>query len=300
MVTNHYDVLGVGEAATQEDIKRAYYGKARSYHPDSHAGSSTAVLGEAQRAMSELNGAWNVLRDKRLRREYDRVLAERSQPTMPPGQSRRRPPQAQRKSSPQSPALAMAQGFRSWLSVSGGSALRDARGRPRFNLSVHGATDLAPLRTFAPDGIWGLHAEHAAIGDDQLVHLTVLHGLQLLDVSSTGVTDAGLVHLQGLRNLETLYLWDTAITDDGLRLVARIPTLRLLGLGRTRVSDAGLAHVARLERLRVLQLWGTDVAGPGLVHLHGLPDLEIVSLPRRVRGRHRRRLKAVFPGAVID
>ena len=66
-MTSHYDVLGVGQGATQQDIKQAYYGKARAYHPDSHAGSSTAVLGEAQRAMSELNAAWNVLRDKRLR-----------------------------------------------------------------------------------------------------------------------------------------------------------------------------------------------------------------------------------------
>lgn len=297
-MTSHYDVLGVHHEATPGEIKQAYYRRARAFHPDAHAGSTNPVLAEAQRAMSELNEAWNVLRDDQLRVKYDRHLAavaERERPSTTPG--RRRRPAARRDAKP-IPQLSVANGFRYWMS-SCGSRSTPERGT-RIHLSVEGATDFSPLRDLAPNGLWGLHADRSAMDDAALVHLGGMHGLQLLDISSTSVGDAGLVHLQGLENLETLSLWDTAITDAGLRLIARIPSLCLLGLGRTRVTDAGLAHLAGLEHLRILQLWGTDVTGPGLAHLHRLPNLERVTLPRRVRGRHRRRLRRARPGISID
>jgi len=31
---NHYNILGVGNKATNEEIKNAYYRKAKLYHPD--------------------------------------------------------------------------------------------------------------------------------------------------------------------------------------------------------------------------------------------------------------------------
>ena len=70
-------------------------------------------------------------------------------------------------------------------------------------------------------------------------------------------------------------------------------------LGNTLITDGGLAHLRSLRSLRVLQLWGTNVAGPGLTHLHGLRGLEMVSLPWKVRGRHRRRLRAALPSTTF-
>jgi len=300
-VTSHYDVLGVRRGASAEEIKRAYYRRARGYHPDAHAGSTVAVLEEAQRAMAELNSAWTVLRDEELRWEYDSVLAEADRPVAGArpgdGDDRWRPGQPTRR--PKAPAqISLAHGFRYWMSGCG-SVSTTEEGRPRFHLGVEGATDLSPLRELAPNGLWGLHADGIGLGDAQLAHLGGMQGLQLLDLSGTRVGDAGLVHLQHLESLETLHLWHTRVTDAGLALLGRIRSLCLLGVGHTLVTDAGLAHLRGLHRLRVLQLWGTGVTGPGLEHLHGLGQLELVSLPRRVRGGHRRRLRAALPHTTI-
>ena len=268
----HYDVLGIDPEAPVEQVKRAYYRRARRLHPDAHAGATEAVVGEAARAMAALNQAWNGLRDPVSRAAYDEALRLAS------GQAA------------ELPRPALGGGFRYFMGVSSSGTPGDD-GRPRLNLAIDGATDLSPLAAFAPDRLWGLHAEQAGIGDAQLVHVRNLHGLQYLDLSRTGVTDAGLVHLEGLERLETLHVWDTAVTDAGLPFLGMLTSLRLLGLGNTAVTDAGLAHLRNLTNLRVLQLWGTDVRGPGLAQLRALPHLEVVTLPRRVRPHHRWHLR---------
>jgi hypothetical protein len=288
-VVSHYEVLGVRATATAEQIKRAYYRQARAYHPDAHAGSTPQVLAEAQRSMAALNAAWNVLSDAQLREEYDNALDASRTVT----RGRRKKPAADRP-----PPLALGSGFRYWMG-SAGIVRSDGDGGFRVNLMVDGATDLSPLRSLAPNGVSALHAQGASIDDRQLAHVGELTGLQLLDLSNTQVSDAGLLHLVRCDRLEHLWLWNTNVTDAGLALLGRLPRLRLLGLGNTRVTDAGLAGLASLTELRVLQLVGTRVAGHGLEHLHGLLDLERVTLPWRVRGRHRRRLKAALPNAVV-
>ena len=294
---SHYEVLGVDATATAEQVKRAYYRRARRLHPDAHAGSGSAVVAEAARAMAELNEAWTVLRDPGRRAAYD-ATRDRSAPgdddddAFTSGSRRRR----RRPSGP--PPLVMGAGFRYWMGQVG--ALPGEDGRTRLNLTVEGDTDLAPLGGLETDRLWGLHCERSGVDDEQLAHLKNLSSLRLLDLSGTRVGDAGLVHLQRLDRLESLYLWNTAVTDTGLVSVGLLTSLRLVGLGGTAVTDAGLANLRSLRGLRVLQLWGTEVQGPGLAHLHDLAELEIVTLPRRVGFRHRRRLKdALGPGALV-
>ncbi|MDQ1402588.1 MAG: hypothetical protein QOG03_904 [Actinomycetota bacterium] len=289
-MTTHYEVLGISPVATTAEVKRAYYRRARRAHPDAHAGSSDAVLDEAEAAMAALNQAWNVLRDAKRRAHYDAELDEETRIERA-ARSGRRPGRHVRRSTPQ---LVIGRGFHYWMGSSGYVTQRDGT-RPRLSLSVEGATDFSPLHSLAPDRLFALHAQGAAIGNRQLADLTPLTGLKLLDLSGTQVTDAGLVHLLGMESLEHLSLWDTEISDAGLSVVGRLPALRFLGLGNTRVSDAGLRSLSGLAGLRVLQLWGTRVVGPGLAHLHGMPELELLSLPRRVRGRRRRALKVGRP-----
>lgn len=291
-MTSHYDLLGVEPDATEAQIKRAYYDKARAFHPDAHAAASVALRRQADRAMRDLNEAWNTLRNARTRRSYDEDLAQ-SRETNDRRRSRRRRAQEHHNH----PPLALGSGFRYWLGSTG--ILSSDDGEARVALAVDGATDLAPLERLAPNGLWALHAQRAPVTDNQLRHLAGLRGLSFLDLSGTAVTDAGLVHLQGLFNLEVLMLWDTAVTDEGLFLLRHLTSLRHLGLGNTAITDTGLAHLFALHRLRLLQLWGTEVHGPGLTSLHGLKALEIVTLPWKVRGGARRRLKRAIPTAAV-
>lgn len=290
-MTTHYDVLGVGHGASVAEIKRAYYAKARRLHPDAHSRATGSVRDEAERAMQELNAAWNVLRVPEARERYDRLLEVEAEAALAARQGRRRRP------GPGAPALALGGGFRYWL---GGMAGGRRPGQPGwdlggFNLAVDGATSLEPLRALAPDRLWSLHAQGSKVDDRDLAHLAAHRGLRHLDLSGTRVTDAGMVHLQDLQRLQTLHLWDTRVTDLGLAFVGRLKNLRELGLGNTRITDVGLRELQDLSMLRIVQLFGTDVAGPGLAHLHHLPELEMVTLPWRARGRHRRRLRSARP-----
>jgi hypothetical protein len=292
-LTTHYDVLGITADAKADTIKRAYYKRARAYHPDAHAGSTAELLDEAERAMAALNSAWTVLRDPQARRDYDQSLIDGYEAAHPEVRGRRRG----RGTRMSPPVEILGAGFTYWMGGLGSDV--NERGERRVSLAVDGATSFSALRTLAPDRLWSLHAERSKIDDDELVNLQGMTDLLHLDLSRTPVTDAGMLHLQGLDRLEILQLWDTAITDAGLALIARLPNLVQLGLGNTRITDAGVPHLRALKRLRVLQLWGTEVTGRGLMQLHGMTEIDTVNVPLRVRGLHRRRLSRALGGAYI-
>lgn len=63
-MTTHYDTLGVKEDASQEEIKKAYKKKASKCHPDKTKGKTTEEF-------KELTIAYEVLKDKEKREEYD-------------------------------------------------------------------------------------------------------------------------------------------------------------------------------------------------------------------------------------
>jgi molecular chaperone DnaJ len=65
--TDFYTVLGVKKDASESDIKRAYRGLARKYHPDVAEDKSTA---EAR--FKEINEAYEILGDTQKRQHYDR------------------------------------------------------------------------------------------------------------------------------------------------------------------------------------------------------------------------------------
>jgi len=65
--TDYYTVLGVERDASETDIKRAYRGLARKFHPDVAADKATA-----ETKFKEINEAYEVLGDTQKRAQYDR------------------------------------------------------------------------------------------------------------------------------------------------------------------------------------------------------------------------------------
>ncbi len=63
---NYYDILGVSKSATDDEIKKAYRGLAKKYHPDLNQGDAAAA-----EKLKEVNEAYEVLSDKTKRSNYD-------------------------------------------------------------------------------------------------------------------------------------------------------------------------------------------------------------------------------------
>ncbi len=64
---DHYQILGVSRTANFEEIKKAYYKRAIMHHPDVSGVDSSS-------RMSDINAAWDILKDSEKRAAYDRTL----------------------------------------------------------------------------------------------------------------------------------------------------------------------------------------------------------------------------------
>jgi molecular chaperone DnaJ len=67
VTTDYYSVLGVERDASETDIKRAYRGLARKFHPDVAEDKQSAEV-----RFKEINEAYEVLSDPQKRQQYDR------------------------------------------------------------------------------------------------------------------------------------------------------------------------------------------------------------------------------------
>ena len=66
MSKDYYKSLGVSETATDDEIKSAFRKLAKQYHPDRNKGDS-----QAEERFKEISEAYDVLKDKKKRQQYD-------------------------------------------------------------------------------------------------------------------------------------------------------------------------------------------------------------------------------------
>ena len=75
--TDYYRVLGVSSAATEREIRDAYYKLAARLHPDIHGDEVDPVFrGRLTTVYSRVVEAYKVLSDRRKRADYDAALAQ--------------------------------------------------------------------------------------------------------------------------------------------------------------------------------------------------------------------------------
>ena len=65
-VPNYYDIRGISQNATQEEIKRSFRNLALKYHPDKNKNSE-----ESKQKFMKIIEAYEVLSDEHSRRDYD-------------------------------------------------------------------------------------------------------------------------------------------------------------------------------------------------------------------------------------
>ncbi|WP_303720187.1 J domain-containing protein [Malonomonas rubra] len=75
MVLNHYQIIGIPEDAYARQIKAAYRSLAKRCHPDTNHGSEAAA-----ELFRQINEAYRVLGDERLRKAYDLKLSAQRTP----------------------------------------------------------------------------------------------------------------------------------------------------------------------------------------------------------------------------
>ena len=278
-IPDYYAVLGVGRAASGQQIQQAYRQMALLVHPDRNPDPEDRLVGSPDIRL--VNEAWEVLGDPDRRAFYDRLTSSTSPPTgagwlFPPGL-----PPAPDGFGLYPPTTFGAGGYEFYRL---GDFRRMARSLYAFG------PDLSNLSQLGDEDLWLLEVRRQRVSESDLRGLSRFRSLEVLILDDSKVTDVALQGLRSLPKLHTLSLTACPITDAAVPAVRAIESLEYLDLDETRLTDEGLLALQGHPRLAVLDLRRTKVRGSGISYLADLPFLRQL----RVDGRAERVARHVF------
>lgn len=135
--------------------------------------------------------------------------------------------------------------YRDWQKLGAAKGTREIPLGMALRLDVRGdgAAGMAFLEALGADDLQALFLYD--VGDDALVRLYRLSGLQELYLSNTTVSNSGLKHLACLSGLRRLYLYHTDISDAGLVNLVPLKGLKWLTFSGTKVTETGLTALRK-------------------------------------------------------
>ena len=118
------------------------------------------------------------------------------------------------------------------------------------------------------------------VGNDSMVYLRNLTGLQGLRLLYTQVGDEGLKHLERLTMLREVELYSIGMTDRGFEVFSQCPHLQFLWISGAKLTNKSLPIIREFHSLRRLHLSETGISKEGLVSLQfDMDHCEITPLP---------------------
>jgi WD40 repeat protein/tetratricopeptide (TPR) repeat protein/Leucine-rich repeat (LRR) protein len=135
---------------------------------------------------------------------------------------------------------------------------------------------LLPLAASLTD----LDLSSTRITNDALLHISKLHGLQILSFEKTGVSGSALGALSALEKLYALDLDGTPLSAASLKALSGCQRLTRLSVSGCRLTDEHVEALLALMQVKRLDLSGTGLSDAAAAALASRRDLVVLSLAR--------------------
>ena len=129
--------------------------------------------------------------------------------------------------------------------------------------------------------------------------LAELRSLQVLRVFQGRIDPKSVIHLTTLKKLELLVITSDGLTDSAMKSIGKLKALTKLDVKGDGLTNVGLAELVHLKALRRLFLYNTMLQDSHLAPLYQLKWLDELCVPMTVSDAGLARLKAALPQSSV-